>query len=368
MKNIINFAAMLTAVIINVSCSNDDTMTLDQVISNAYGDTIYVNYEGNSVSLAGKNAAFATASGAHVTITDSLRENYLVIKLSGSTSNGSLTVFRSKKYEIVMNGVNITNPTGPAINNQCKKSLWITTLKGTTNTLTDGTNYTESATIQQKGTLFSEGQMYFSGSGTLNVNGNCKNAIACDDYIVINTPQTINIASTAGNGIKANDGFTISDGVLTINVSADGGKGIKSDDITEIIGGTIDITTTGGSKYDAELADYSSAAGIKSDSTLTMSGGTLTIHSYGEGGKGINCDHDIVFSGGTLYAETTGDKIYSAPKAVKSDTAITISGGSFTARSADSWACSIGEDNTFPNIVGTPTTRTETKKEYIIIY
>ena len=52
-------------------------------------------------------------------------------------------------------------------------------------------------------------QIIFSGSGILNVKGGYKNAIVSDDYIVFRPGNVINAGSTAGHGIKANDGVKI---------------------------------------------------------------------------------------------------------------------------------------------------------------
>ena len=69
----------------------------------------------------------------------------------------------------------------------------------------------------------------------------------------------------------------------------------------------------------------------------------------------------------------------SKPKAVKSDTGIIVSGGSFYAQVAKSWACDNGyNDSTVTDddelaqkrvtVNGTPTTKSITKKKVIITY
>jgi len=100
---------------------------------------------------------------------------------------------------------------------------------GTTNTLTDGTAYTEQS-YQQKGTFFSEGQTYFSGSGTLNVTGNAVNAIACDDYIVVGGSVNVSASTATGHGIKVNDGFWMDGGTVTVNKSWACDNGYESAD------------------------------------------------------------------------------------------------------------------------------------------
>ena len=241
---------------------------------------------------------------------------------------------------------------------------------GTTNTLTDGTTYAEQS-YDQKGALFSEGQIYFLGTGTLNVTGNSRHAIACDDYIVMNQNTTLNVSCTSGNGIKVNDGIWIGNGKLDIDVSSEAGRGIKCDSVVVISGGNITINTTGDDVYDPAESDYSSAACIKCDHPFTMSGGTLTMTSSGDGGKGLNCEGSVTISGGTFSAITSGDNDNSKPKAVKGN-GITVSGGSFHAKVAKSWACDNGVESDTPaehiTVIGTPASSTITKKEVKISF
>ncbi len=343
--------------------------------STVSSDTIYIAYNGTNVTVTNDQNGYVSVAGADVTVTDTDSEDAMVLVLSGTATDGSLLVSRARKYTIVLNGVNIYNSDGPAINNQCSKSLYIVCADGSENTLTDGTSYAD-RTWQQKGALFSEGQIYFSGSGTLNVYGNCKNAIACDDYITFDGDIVLNATAsdTGSNGIKANDGVFVNGGTLTVSVSADGARGIRSEARTVITGGTTTITTSGDCEIETVdgVADTTSAACIKSDSLFTMTGGTLIMTSTGDGGKGISCDENIEVSGGTFVARTTGSNDEAKPKAVKSDTGIIVSGGSFTATVKKSWACDNGTDSETPadhlTVKGTPASQSITKKSVIITY
>ena len=350
---------------------DDDEENNDTTVVERDSLAVTIVWDGTTAALTGDVDSISfTKVGADVTIT-STTDKFLELTLSGSTSDGSLLVYSQKKYGIILNGVNITNADGAAINNQCGKSLFVTLAEGTTNTLTDGDSYAEQ-TFDQKGTLFSEGQIYFKGTGSLTVKGNSKNGIASDDSVVMDGGTiTINVEDTGSNGIKVNDGFTINDGTLNISVAADGARGIKSDARTTIAGGNITIVTSG----DCDLSDEedaSSAAGIKCDSLFTMTAGSLTITSKGDGGKGINCADTIKFEGGTLVANTTGTNDEGKPKAVKGDKGIIVSGGSFTATCKKSWALDNGVDTEEPServtILGAPTTKTLEKRNVVIKY
>ena len=363
---------MLMSAALFSACQSDDTDFSDYINGGDSGvTTINITYNGTSATVTGDSKGYVTTNGADVTVNAPTSNDSLLLILSGTTSNGSLLIFREKQFGIKLNGVSINNNDGPAINNQCSKALYLEVADGTNNTLTDGTSYNENVSYQQKGTLFSEGQIYFLGTGTLNVTGNCKNAIACDDYIIFDE-ATVNANTTTGTGIKVNDGLWINGGTLNIGVTADGGRGIKCDSTVTINGGTTSITTSGDCVYDSDEQDYSSAACIKCDYDFTMTAGSLTMNSSGDGGKGINCSTKVLFSGGTLSATTTGSNDNAKPKAVKGDTGIIVSGGTFKANVNKSWACDNGSESETPEdhitVVGSPKTATITKKSVEITY
>lgn len=373
-------ASLLTAMLMlgMTACENDDTNDFTAYINNqvtpenpeepteqdtikhdsilvAGSDTLYIVYNGTTAEVTNDTHGYATVNGADVTINALEADTTMLLVVSGSTDDGSLLIYRQKSFTLRLNGVSITNPDGPAINNQCSKWLYVDVADGTENVLTDGESYAEQ-TFDQKGTFFSEGQMHFFGTGTLTVNGKAKNGIASDDYIIIDA------------------------GKLVIDVKSDGGRGIKVNDGLTINGGNTTITTSGDCKIETKdgVKDTTSAAGIKSDSTFVMTGGTLTIKSTGDGGKGINSSKDVTFSGGTLNVTTTGSNEVSKPKGIKSDTGIIVSGGSFTVKVAKSWACDNGyEDSSLSDsqlaqlrltVQGSPATKSIAKKSVIIKY
>lgn len=327
----------------------DNPSTPSDTVVAAGSDTIYIVYNGGTATVTNDTHGYVSVSGADVTVNALEADTTMLLVLSGSTDDGSLLVYRAKPFTLRLNGVSITNPDGPAINNQCSKWLYVDIADGTENTLTDGESYTEQP-FDQKGTFFSEGQMQFLGTGTLTVNGNAKNGIACDDYIVI-------------------DG-----GKLVIDVKSKGGRGIKVNESVTINGGSTTITTSGDCKIENVdgVRDTTSAAGIKCDSLFTMSGGTLVINSSGDGGKGINCSDVVEFKGGVLTIKTTGSNDVAKPKAVKGDKGIIVSGGSFKATVSKSWACDNGTDSEDPNkhvtVLGSPTTCSLGKKSVVIQY
>lgn len=311
-------------------------VTADDMVENiTTSTTIGLSFSDNDVTTSGSNSAVRiTKSGAHVKVVCAKKGLKLV--LSGQTADGSLQVFSDNKYVIEMNGVSITNPSGPAINNQGKKTCYVVLDDGTTNTLTDGTGYAvETNGIQSKGAFFSEGQLVFSGSGSLDVYGNNKHGIASDDYVRIRkgTDIYINVAKhngTSGSGIKAKDGIYINGGIVNIEANADGGKGINCEDSVIVSGGRLVVVNTGAPIIDASIPDTTSCAGIKTDMAFILKGGDIALLSKGDGGKGVNSTGNILVSGGNLNVVTLGPKVLASPKGIKTQGDMTVTGGNIS--------------------------------------
>ncbi len=305
----------------------------DYVENSTFSHQVNIHFDGTEATVTGDvENLTVNKSGAHVTITSTQKD--MAYTLSGATNDGSLKVYSENKYKLELNGVKIANPTGAAINNQGNKTLYVVLAEGTENTLTDGTTYTSTGNEDQRGTLFSEGQMVFSGKGKLIVLAHCKNGIASDDYIRFRPGCKVYVNSTVNNGVKAKDGLIVGGGVLNIEVRGNGAKGLNCDKHVEILGGRTTIITTGNAIV--EDADTTSCAGIKCDSTFTMRAGTVSIKSSGDGGKGVNANMNLYFTGGKLNVVTLGTKGLSSPKGIKSDMDISISGGGIYSYSANS--------------------------------
>ena len=314
-----------------------DTYYEDYVETYTPTTTIKIAYNGNSATVSGESEGVTvTKEGADVTVNSTVKN--IAYELSGTTSDGSFKIYSEKKFEVILNGVDIPNPTGAAINNQGKR-MYVVVKDGTTNKLTDGSSYTMVDNEDMKGTLFSEGKLAFSGSGTLSVYSNAKNGIVSDDYVFIRPNTNIYVKSTTNHGIKTNDGVIIRGGVVNVEVSADAAKGINTDGFIQIEGGRVTAITSGGSSYDSEDKEYKGCAGIKSDSIFVISGGEVNVKSTGAGGKGLNSSQTMTITGGTIRAIAAGKNFSSgnddvAAKAIKSAGDMTISGGDIMARSA----------------------------------
>lgn len=366
----------------------DDTSVTDNLVSVAYSGTEA------SVTVAGNAAQYvnATVSGAHVAIeqlnTDAVDGDEITYQLSGTSTDGSLTLDGTYKCTIELNGLTLTNPGGAAININNKKRIQLSAKKGTENTLTDG------ADGSQKACLYSKGQLQLQGNGSLTVAGKTKHGIKSASYVSIKN-LSLNITSTVGDGISCeeyllmesgtvtlsgigDDGLQcdlggetstgqttdhededsgniyIEGGTLSISTSAAATKGIKANGDVSVSGGDISVRCTGSAAWDSDDSEVKGSTCVSSDGNMTISGGTMTLTNSGAGGKGMKTDGTMTISGeanvsvtssgqiaycsstsNTTIRTTTSsstterlnDALKTSPKGIKADGTMTISGG-----------------------------------------
>lgn len=303
-----------------------------------------------------------TALGSDVVINADTADE-IVYRLSGTSAVGSLKVYSTFKLELLLDNLTLTNPKGPAINIQTGKKTTLRVPDGTVSTLTDGATYAASSE-DQKGTLFSEGQIEFRGKGTLNITGNNKHALCSDDYIQLRN-TTINVLAAKSDGIHVNDYFemesgnlsikniggdgidaddagyvTIQDGTVVIDVTGNSRKGIKTgvNGALTVMGGNVTVTTSG--NVVVESGDPSYCTALKSGGRFIMSAGSVSVKATGTAGKGIKSDGNLEITGGNVDIEVTGagntytnasntTDSYSST-CISVDSVATITGGTFT--------------------------------------
>lgn len=269
--------------------------------------------------------------------------------LKGSASNGSFKLYSEKKSLITLEDVSITNPTGAAINIQTGKTVLVQLADGTINSL-EGSSSEESDDEQQKGAFFSEGQLIFSGNGSLTVKSNEGHGIASDDYVRIRGGM-IDVNSM-GDGIKAKDHFIMYGGMLNVVARGDGVdvgegyieiggghltvsavdegltasyEGVSSVDIDpriDIRGGFIKVTTTGDKGH-----------ALRAMSTFSMSGGSIVqAFTRGAGSKALLSEGDMSLLNSKVTAITEGDVLYEVDAEEFSSSAALRSKGNLTMR------------------------------------
>ena len=296
----------------NETFTGDDSS--DFVENETWSSTINIVWNGTDVTVTGSaDGVSVNNTNGYVTITSTVKNIEYVVSGSGT---GQLSIYSDYKFKLSFEGLTLACSDGPAINNQCSKTCYA--VLGGTNTLSDGSSYASSSE-DRKAAFFSEGQICFSGSGSLNVTGNYKHAIASDDYIrLCSGTGTIDLTAKVSDGLHANDGIIINDGILTINAV---GEGIQCDTSSVVIsGGTINITST-------------TDKGILAYANIDISGGTTTITSKY---KCIKTESNLTISGGTITAVATGSSSSSGtPEGIEAKGTIAISGGKVYAQAND---------------------------------
>ncbi len=339
--------ATSSAIFTVLSASNDVVITYSGTTA-----TVTNPYQNNGVSVAVTNG--------NVVVTSTLPATEVNYVLSGTATKGSFKIYSDYKFVLILDGVNLTNDSGPAVNIQSSKQVSFVVKNSTNNYLADGTTYVSSSE-DQKGTLFSEGQIIFTGGGNLSVTGNYKHAICSDDYISVNEGN-ITITKAASDGIHANDYFVMEGGTLSITAT---GNGIECEEgYVEIKSGNLTINSTDdgiSSSYEGTLSTvtpYIKISGgvinvttsgekgnaLKSVSYTTInSGNTITLKVTGRGSKGIktggdlnltNCNLNITTSGASFY--DTEDADITSPAGINCDGSLLLTQGNITISSSGS--------------------------------
>lgn len=344
--------------------SNAEPLTADTaefVENSVWANQITITYGGTEATVSGTaDSVNIEVKGNHVVVKAATKLNNIEYILNGSTENGSFKIYTERKSKLTLDGVSITNPTGPAINNQSKKRLYVVLNEGTENYLADGATYTKVTGEDQRGCMFSEGQICLSGTGSLTVEGNKKSAIASDQYIHMISGYVKAISHAAkGKSVYAKDNIILGGGALQALADGVASKAVTSDSLLYILGGKLTAITTGDAVWDEDKNDYASSTCLKCDNNMVIKGGEIRVLATGVGGKGISAGSTIEKNGketqvGTLtidsakiYVRTAGKRIpevksedaqgnkneaSASPKGMKAADKITINSGEIYVR------------------------------------
>ena len=211
----------------------------------------------------------------------SVEDGALVITKAGNyhlsgdyTGQVRINTAEPETVRLILDNVTITNSTGPAIAATGGGTTIVYTMAGTTNTVSDGEQYTVTGKKKPDAAIYSTANLTLAGEGSLSVKGSYK------------------------AGVHTTDGLVIANGALDVNAAK---AGIKGKDYVDIVGGTVKVTagqdgikstnTDDENKGFTRLSDGSvtiSAGddGLKAPRTLEISGGTLNIEKSNEGIEG----------------------------------------------------------------------------------
>jgi hypothetical protein len=277
---------------------------------------IEITLEGDGASADGEAVS---VDGSTVTITAA--GTYLV---SGELQ-GSLTIDSTAEgtVTLVLDGVDITNAAGAAIDVVAADEAVIVLAEGSVNTLSDASSYADDA--EANAALYSAADLTITGTGALTVHGNGNDGIASADGLVIQS-GTIEV-DALDDGVRGKDYLVIRDGDLEVTA---GGDGLKSDNEEDaergyilVEGGTIavdagldaftDVVTTAGtitvvtgSGADAATTE-GTAHGVKAGVIAVLEGGTIDIDAAADA---INTDAYAHLAGATLTASAGDDAVH----------------------------------------------------------
>lgn len=276
-----------------------------------------------------------------------------VYHLTGSISDGMITVNTKGNIKLILDNVNISNSNGPAIYVISAKKIVISTSDGSINTLSDGSNYSN-LDDDVEGVIYSKDDLILEGDGTLVINSNKGDGIVGKDNIKIKN-GTYNIKAT-DDGIRGKDSVYIVDGIFNITAAGDGIKstnekdsslgfvkimkgtfkieagmdGIQAESKLLIEDGEFEIMTgngasnssqkTGWGKWNNTVTSSDSAKGLKAGSVISINGGIFTL----------NTSDDAVHSNGSILISNGEFVISSGDDGVHADEELTIDNGKIT--------------------------------------
>ncbi|MDT2757387.1 carbohydrate-binding domain-containing protein [Enterococcus asini] len=267
----------------------------------------------------------ATVEGQAVTI--NAAGTYVV---SGTLSDGQLVINVGKedKVHLVLDGVEITNATGAAIDVEQAEKVITTLASDSENTLSDGTTY-ELATgeTEPDAAFYSKEDLVINGSGSLTVNGNYSNGIRSkDDLILVSGTYAI---TAKNNAIKGKDSVAIRGGEYTLTTTeGDGIQANSAEDATKgyvaIDGGTFTIN----SGRDAIQAETNLSMQNAQMTVKTADGATSANLSAEESYKGLKAGGKLLIVSGEYLLDTADDALHA-------NDAVEVNGGTITATTGD---------------------------------
>lgn len=291
--------------------------------------------------------SFETAEKYTLNLTDG--ENKItksgVYTITGSTANGYIHVDAGdEKMMLILENVNIKNPSGPAIYVESNGNVHIQAVGE--NTL--DANPTEDLDAA----IYTKSDLIFKGDGTINITSTIDGIHGKDDVKI--KSGTINVTATE-DGIKGKDSLTIQGGDITVSVGDDGLKASNDEEedkgILTIAGGNVTVKKSkeaieaaqiniGGGNIDVAASDDGVNAAADFCSQMAMSptgnsnitvckiniaGGVLKVNA---GGDGLDSNGSIYLSGGTVYVDGPSN---SGNGALDYDGAFEITGGTIIA-------------------------------------
>lgn len=256
----------------NTATSTASELKASNVFTDADKDTSYDESNSKVITLNNKS------------ITINKEGTYI---LSGTISNGQVVVdaTNTSKIKIVLNGVTINNDTSAAIYVKQADKVFITTAKGSVNTLSNKSEFVNKTGEEIDAVIYSKDDISLNGEGTLNINAVYGNGIVSKDDLVISS-GSYNITAK-NHGLRGKDAVKIGGGTINVKAGKDAIHAENNDDTSKGY-----IYVSGG---DINLESESDA--MDAMSLLQVDGGNITISS---GDDGMHSDNKLIVKGGKV--------------------------------------------------------------------
>lgn len=243
-----------------------------------------------------------------------------IYKLSGTLNNGYIKVNTQDNVKLEFNNVSITNMSGPAVYIEKAEDIVINLLDGTVNTLVDGNTYV-GFDQNVNGAIYSEDDMTFEGTGTLNVTSNFEDAIVSkNDLKFVDGKYIIN---SSDDGIRGKDSVYIKGGSFQIEAK---GNGIKTTNTKDTNKGFIRIK-------DGEFSINSELDAIQAETKLLIQDGKYSIITGG--GSSNSSSDDSWGNWGNRSGRTSKGASTNSAKGLKAKDNLVIEKGDFTFNTSD---------------------------------
>lgn len=259
-----------------------------------------ITFDGTGASLSSDLKTITIAQPGTYIVTGEMEEGQIVVDVDKTT-------YVEGMVELSLEGMSISNTaTSPiyiaSIDDKCS----ISAKKGTVNTVSDGTSYINDD--GGVGVVYAKDDITFKGKGTLNVYGNCEDAIVSKNDIHINN-STLNVTA-ADDGIRGKDSVRIGDPLdtdfssLNVTINSKGGDGIKSTE-TDTTTGKGFITVNGST---VDITAYSD--GFHASQLLTVNDGDISVETTAPQSSGGNSQQPgIPGNWGSSSGSTTSEDI-----------------------------------------------------------
>lgn len=309
-----------------VPTDKDDPEYEDFIENFARSYKVTVTFDGNRASvtvLPSNDNIKYTVSRSNVVL--DINDKKVQVIVQGSSDNGSLKIYSEYKFRLDLNNLTLNNNEGPAVNIQSKKRVYFNLPEGSKNLLKSGdefkTQYAPDGTEEDaKATLFSEGQLIFSGPGSMDILNTSHHGICSDDYIRFrSTLGSITVVADK-DAIHTKDYFRMYGGVLA-TIAGDNSVQVENGDVSFFHGyasvsstdhgilaqsdslpvGTVNVY---GQAILVSVSEERSA--VSCQDGFFADGGCVMFYVKSSGSRGIKSDSKIVLKNGIAAAELLG--------------------------------------------------------------